>query len=151
MKHWKEYQKRYNEIVKTHTDDLSEMPLFISSENIIEYALEYVTNKPPFNVYPGKSYIVAIIYATLLNKEYGINIYDSLNDPDLFLGDDPYFKIYSDEPNIYNEIIDKLDKIPNWIEKGWAPQTVKYFYAECTAEGCAKAIDQYLRTGIAVE
>lgn len=148
---WKQFQKRYNEIVTTHTDDASNFETKMHWD-IPGTAIEFVTNKSPIAVYPGKSYIVGIIYATMLNKVYGVDVREALNDPELLYGQDPYFVPYSNDPVVYDDILKRLSELPfNWLESGWASQTVKYFYAECTEEGCAQAIVSYLETGVAVE
>lgn len=151
MQPWKEYQKRYNEIVSSHTDDVSNFEVKMDYD-IVGAAIDFVTNKSEFAVYPGKSYIVGIIYATMLNKVYGVDVKEALDDPELLYGQDPYFVPYSNDPVVYDEILKRLDELSfNWLESGWASQTVKYFYAECTKEGCLKAIESFLETGVAVE
>lgn len=134
FKKYKECQRIYNNLVKDHPDDFKNME-FVEKEELVENALHYFKEATFPLIYPAKSYAVAIIYAYKLNEIYGIDKYLVLNDPDLFLGQDPYFVPYSDNPKVYDEIMTRLEDMPNWIESGWAPQTVEYCLLECTEEG----------------
>jgi len=130
----------YNQLVTDHTDAFSKMP-HIVSEELVDNALRYFESKTFPLIYPAKAYSVAIIYATLIEKVYGFPVRESLDDPDLFLGQDPYFKRYSEDPDTYEQILTKLEGMANWIESGWSPQTVEYFYAECTEEGIERVTE----------
>ena len=147
---WKRYQQLYSEQITNHSDDLSNFEIKIV-DDIVGAAINFITEKNPVALYPGKSYMVGIIYATLLNKVYNVPVLEALDDPDLLLSEDPYFKPYSQDKETYDEILLKLSSISNWLESGWAPQTTKYFYAECTEEGFIRALDAFLLTGTAVE
>ena len=131
---YKQYQELYASLVMEHEDAFCKMPWEESSE-IVQPALDYFKEQKFPLIYPAKSYAVAIIYATLIEKEYGFPLRETLNDPDLFLGQDDFFVTYDQDPFNYEAILAGLEEIPNWLESGWAPQTAKYFYAECTAEG----------------
>jgi len=133
---YKAYQRLYNELVKDHPDDFANMEI-VESEELVENALHYFREATFPLYYPAKSYSVAIIYAYKLNELYGIDIYDTLCDTDLFLGQDPYFKTYGMDSDTYDAIIKRLQFMPGWIHSGWAPQTVKYCLLECTEEGVA--------------
>lgn len=128
------YQKLYKELVTEHLDDFSKVE-WVESPELVNNAIAYFQADVFPLVYPAKSYSVAIIYATLLEKEYGIPLRESLNDKDLFLGDDDFFVTYDTDPETYEAILSKLSDIPNWIQSGWAPKTANYFYLECTVEG----------------
>lgn len=137
---YKEYQKLYNELVRKHSDDFAEMDIVIEEE-LVENALKYF-DQPVFPlIYPAKSYAVAIIYAACLYDHYGYDMRESLDDPDLFLGQDPYFVRYGEAKETYEQILDKLQFKIDWINKGWAPQTVQYFEAECTLDGLQRTLD----------
>jgi len=131
---YKLYQKLYHELVREHTDDFENME-WVEAPELVQNALGYFRRAEFPLVYPAKSYAVAIIYATLLEKEYQIPLRESLDDPDLFLGHDDFFTVYSEDPDTYEAILSELTKIHNWIESGWAPKSAEYFYLECTAEG----------------
>ncbi|MNO14057.1 hypothetical protein D3C76_36970 [compost metagenome] len=131
---YKDYQRLYNEIVRDHTDAFELMEL-VESDELIENALHYFKEATFPLYYPAKSYSVAIIYAQKLHELYGLDIYDTLRDEDLFLGQDPYFVTYDKDPATYDAILERLKGIPDWMDSGWAPQTVKYCLLECTEEG----------------
>jgi hypothetical protein len=105
------------------------------SDDKVTAALNYVREKTDVGTYPGKSYIVAIIYATMINRVYGDDFFKLLDDPDLLYGQDDFFVPYSKDKETYDSILEQLKSIPNWIEGGWAPKTVEYFYLECTELG----------------
>ena len=140
MKEWKIYQQLYNSLITEHSDASDLQPTVISDE-LVENALSYVMRKDEAAIYPAKSYIVAIIYATKLSEVYGEDFYEVLNDPDLFCGQDLYFKTYDEDPDTYDQIIERLKSIDGWLSGGWAPFTVNYFYLECTEEGVNRAND----------
>ena len=134
MKEWKIYQSIYNSLVTDHTDGSEKHDTEMSDE-IVENALRFVTSAETHSTYPAKSYIVAIVYATLLAKEYGESFYEVLDDPELLNGQDRFFVPYSQDPGSYDAIIARLENIPVWMESGWVPYTVNYFYLECTEAG----------------
>ncbi|QTH80255.1 hypothetical protein PA10_00055 [Pseudomonas phage pPa_SNUABM_DT01] len=131
---YKDNQRLYNQLVRDHTDDFELMEM-VESEEKIENALHYFKEATFPLYYPAKSYSVAIIYAYKLNELFGIDIYETLRDEDLFLGQDPYFVTYDQDQATYDAIIERLKEIPDWINSGWAPQTVRYCLLECTDEG----------------
>lgn len=131
---YKDYQRLYNELMVNHPDDMSKMVIRHDDE-IVENALHYFKEATFPLIYPAKSYAVAVIYATVLNDIYGVDKREILDDPDLFLGQDPYFVPYSQDQMTYEEIMRRLDEIPDWLSSGWAPQTISYCLAECTEEG----------------
>lgn len=134
MQEWKHWQHMYNSLVTDHTDAREKHAFRISGDKV-SAALQYCLSRSPEGVYPGKSRIVAIIYATLLEKVYGEDFYEVLDDPNLLYGQDEFFATYSDDKETYDEILLGLEEIPNWIDGGWAPKTVEYFYLECTQKG----------------
>lgn len=133
---YKELQRVYNQLVTDHPDDFANMEI-IEDDELVDNALAYFKAATFPLIYPAKSYAVAIIYAHTLNELYGIDKYEILDDPDLFLGQDPYFVPYSQNPEAYDRIMARLNMLPNWIESGWAPQTVHYCLLECTEAGIA--------------
>lgn len=141
---YKECQRLYHELVRNHADDFSKMEI-VEEEELVENALKYFDKAEFPLIYPAKSYAVAIIYALMLKKTYGIPMVESLSDPDLFMGHDQYFRPYGPETkDTYQRIIGELwyrgEEV--FLNSGWAPQTVKYFYAECTEEGLNKVMEE---------
>lgn len=136
---YKEYQLLYEEFVGKHQDDFEFMQI-VEDPELVENALHYFREASFPLIYPAKSYAVAIIYATKIKEIYGIDLYETLRDTDLFLGHDQYFVTYDQDPATYDAILKKLEEIPDWINSGWAPQTVRYCLLECTEEGVAEAL-----------
>jgi hypothetical protein len=133
----KEYQRLYAQLVTDHPDDFAKMEI-VESEELVENAKHYFREATFPLIYPAKSMAVAVIYALLLEETYGLHPFDSLKDPDLFLGQDPYFRPYDQHPREYDQLIWWVAEQPNWKEMGWAPKTVEYFYLECTEAGISK-------------
>jgi hypothetical protein len=137
----KQYQQLYQQLVTEHTDDFSKMEYVVAPE-IVQNALYYFKGQNFPLIYPAKSYAVAVIYAYLLFKEYGIPIRDSLSDKDLFLGQDEYFVPYHEDVASYEAILKELNYTHNWITLGWAPKTAEYFRLECTAAGIQEVMER---------
>jgi len=131
---YKPFQRLYDELVQEHSDAF-ELMEFVEDEELVDNALKYFESATFPLIYPAKSYAVAIIYAFKLKELYGLDIYTVLDDADLFLGQDEYFVPYSQDPATYDAIIEKLEKVDNWLEKGWAPKSVQYCLLECTEAG----------------
>lgn len=139
---YRQFQEIYASLILDHEDAFAKMP-WEESPEIVNNALNYFKeNKFPL-IYPAKSYAVAIIYATLIEQVYGYPLRDTLSDPELFLGQDDFYVTYDQDPVNYETIIEGLEEIPDWLNSGWAPQTVKYFYAECTAEGIDQTTNNF--------
>lgn len=130
----KQYQNIYRSLVTDNPDDFAKMEI-IHSEELLENAKHYFREATFPLIYPAKSMAVAVIYALCLEETYAINPFDSLKDPDLFLGQDPYFVTYDNHPLVYDQLLEWVLAQPNWKEMGWAKQTVEYFRLECTEEG----------------
>lgn len=139
---FKLYQRLYQQMVTEHSDDFSKME-YIHEEELLENAKHYFRSATFPLIYPAKSMAVAVIYALLLEESYAINPFDTLRDPDLFLGQDQYFRPYDDHPQEYDLLLEWVLSQPDWKSMGWAPQTCEYFRLECTAEG----IDEVMGRG----
>lgn len=137
---YKEYQYLYRDLVQVHEDDISKVES-VTTENTLEEklrgALEYFKAKSLPIIYPGKSYGVALVYAMNIERDYGIPLRKTLNDPELFLGDDQFFVPYDQDPETYEALIQQLQDRPtsDVIASGWAKQTSHYYWLECTSEG----------------
>ena len=77
-------------------------------------------------IYPAKSYFVAIVYAACINKLYGKDIKRSLDWPKL-LNRDIHFKRYSEDPNMYDKILDSID---DPLSYNASKKTINYFIQE---------------------
>jgi len=134
MSDWKLYQQIYNSIVHNHSDG-ADKHVNIESPDVIQDALNYIQYKDEIGYMPGKARMVSIIYATKMQEYYGGDFYDYLNDPELMLNHNEWFKVYHEDRETYDKIIKALKHIPNWIDGGWAPTTVNYWWMESTKEG----------------
>jgi len=93
-------------------------------------------------IYPAKPFVVALVYACLLERHFCEPFYESISDPDLLHGNDKWFKPYCDETkDIYDHAIfhlgaeldfivsDELQYIPSQIRS-----TIEYFKKEFLIE-----------------
>ena len=81
-----------------------------------------------------------MVYAYHILRDYNIPVLETLNESDLFLGEDPYFVVYQDDPETYDRLLEKLQPLGDITELGWAKQTSEYYRLECTAEGLAEVM-----------
>lgn len=136
MKDWKINQMLYHASVTEHTDDPSNFETIVDEKNKVERAIWYF-DKPDPNIayYPSKSYVVALVYAALLNKYFNEDFYEVLSDPDLLYGNDPYFVPYTKDKETYDRILETLggcDNIP--LSGPLVDHTVRYFFKECLGD-----------------
>lgn len=82
-------------------------------------------------IYPAKSYFVAIIYAKCMEKYFGINFIEALNDKEL-LPDDKYFQPYDNDKELYDYVLNNVKNI--WKYKS-INKTVDYFKKEFLING----------------
>ena len=100
------------------------------TEEIIEQVLHFFNNESLL-IYPAKSYFVAIVYSFCMQKYFGIDFIEALNDEQL-LFDDPYFVPYSKSKHIYDSILCHIDG--SVLEKKSCTKTVNYFKQEFMVE-----------------
>ncbi len=139
MKEHKLKQLLFNR-VGTYDDNLNQLNYTVvtDSKEIIDHAVDYFIVPCPELIYPSKSYAVAILYAHLLEIKFQDSFYESLNDPELFCGNDKFFVCYRDDQKIYDEILNRIGYGSNFILKLDLPQiakTVKYFEQEFSFDG----------------
>ena len=82
-------------------------------------------------IYPAKSYFVALVYAKMLEKHFGVDFYTALEDKEL-LPDDIFFVTYNNNREIYDSV---LKTIGNPLDYEAAENTKKYFYQEFMIDG----------------
>lgn len=87
--------------------------------------------------YPTKSYVVALVYATLLHRHFGENVIEALDDPDLLFGNDRWFRPYSQSKDVYDQALTELKPILDLISEGTVERipsqiqaTARYFDEE---------------------
>ncbi len=128
MKEWKIRQEIFHRLNTDHDDDLSLHTVEIK-DDILENAIKYFTTNELGWVYPAKSYVVAICYARWLNQHFNEDFYESLNDPDLLHGNDPYYVPYEQDKDTYNKILNAVGF--NFNEDiGIVPDIKMYFLKE---------------------
>lgn len=102
-------------------------------DKVIRDALNYISFQQDDMFYPGKSYAVAAMYAKYVSQLTNYPIRSILDFPDLLNNDDPYFKTYSEDPVVYESIIDYVDKhfdIEKECPTRYTEMTRKYFMVE---------------------
>ena len=101
-------------------------------EHIIEDAINYITVHRDAMFYPGKTYAIAIMYASWIEDEFGGEFYDILDDSEL-LFDDEDFVPYSKDKETYDKIIryvDWLNDNAKYENLPYLKQTRQYFEQE---------------------
>ena len=128
MKNWKIQQSIYHKLNQLHDDDLSLHDVKLDPE-IIKNAILYFKTTELGWVYPATSYEVGICYAKWLRQYFAEDFSQSLNDPDLLFGNDPYFVIYEKDKNTYDAILNNIGF--DFDETmGIIPDIKKYFIEE---------------------
>ena len=108
MKDYKVFQYVYNK-THEHEDLIEEKYVFVDSEDELpKYIINYFFSDFNFLYYPAKSYSVAIIYAYLIHKLFDEEFYTTLNDKNLFCGNDKFFIPYEDDKKIYDFVIQEI-------------------------------------------
>lgn len=105
-------------------DDVN-LPYIFNNDNVEDQVVNFFLTESEL-IYPAKSYFVAIVYAKCLEKYFGGNFFEYLNDPEL-LPDDTYFKVYSQDKSTYDNIINRIGDI--WQYPSIC-KTVNYFKKE---------------------
>lgn len=112
MMDWKTRQKLYHLMTSYNSigDSLLEQKVIEETEpqQVIQRALQYPHIQSEILYYPGKSFAVAIVYAVLLSHYFGGEIKDYLNDPELLYNNDPYFQVYENTKEIYDQILSEF-------------------------------------------
>jgi len=129
MIEWKIKQEIYHRLNKDLKDDLSKHTITIS-DNIVDNAVRYFTEKDMGWIYPAKSYMVGICYSKWLSENYGDRPLVYLDDQELLYNNDPYFVSYSKDVSNYMRI---LENIGGWEfdeTLGMVPDVKEYFKME---------------------
>lgn len=132
MQNYKVIQKIYNRTTE-HTDLIASMVYSINEnpDDIVRYAVRYLTETVENLEFPAKSYAVALMYAYYIEKHFHTSFQNSLDDPDLFDGTDRFFIPYQDSKEIYDRILETLPKpfSPN-LKIPQVQKTYDYFLKE---------------------
>ena len=80
----------------------------IEGNILADRIVDYMTNPDDRLIYPTKSYAVAIIYAKLIEQHFGIDMMESLDDPELLYDNDKHFVKYSDDKYVYDQVLSRI-------------------------------------------
>lgn len=107
MKDWQIRQELYHKLNSEFSDDLSQFEVRYNEDTIIEDCVTYMTRPSSETgwMYPAKSYIVALAYASWIAEDFNEDFYELLNDSYLLYGNDPHFKTYAEDKETYDELI----------------------------------------------
>lgn len=129
MQEWKIRQKMFDMMQGTSrfNDDLNEVDITeVEPDMIVSEAIRHFNEYIDEWIYPSKSYVVAICYATWISQDFDEDFYEVLNDPEL-LPHDPYFVPYDDDKYTYDEIIDAVVPVDM---SGMVPDIYEYYREE---------------------
>ena len=107
MKEWKMRQEYFHMMNKEYSDDLNKVKIKMTN-NVIEDAIQHFEEYVDEWIYPSKSYVVAICYASWISEDFDEDFYEVLNDPELLAGNDPYFVPYEEDKYTYDRIIEEV-------------------------------------------
>ena len=149
MSEWKQCAQLYAAVMAgRHTDIMHDGE--VVDEGVVKDSSirKYVESATFPLLQPSKSRVVALVYATMLSRDYGIPLLDALNDPDL-LKDDPFFVPLKQDATGYALAMFVLGPFDEWKNKpGWVIRTRQYYWLECTEAGgnfIASATDEELQ------
>ena len=127
MKEWKARQGAYHLSTSFFKDDLNKVDIEWRPDTVVEDALRHFKEKVDTWIYPAKSFVVAICYAHWLQKDFGEDFFEVLNDHELLHNNDPYFVPYYKEPLVYDAILTCLEFNEN---AGMVPDIYEYYKEE---------------------
>lgn len=96
-------------------DEHKNFTITIHEDTTIQDAITYLLDGSSYLRFPGAARAVAIAAADIISRHFNENFFDVLNDPALMNYNDPYFRTYSEEKQIYDSILSDMprNKI-NW-------------------------------------
>ena len=143
-KPWEFLIRSYADIMRDHHTDVGLYPTVTKDfDGRYKWAMDYVTNKGDYEMYPGKKMMTSLIYAYLANHYYHVPIKEALDDPTLILVDDKMV-LYSSDQSTYDKLIEELGDGIGWILGGWGPWSAFYFWAECTVDGYEVLMEHFI-------
>lgn len=129
MKEWKVSQKIYHALNQDFKDDLNNVDI-VTTDDVVGQAVRHFYEKIDQWIYPSKSFFVAICYAKWISEDFGDDFYETLDDPDLLYGNDPYFVPYRQNQKVYDAIIDAVG-LDFDQTSGMVPDVREYYDEEC--------------------
>ena len=131
MKEWKARQKAYHATTQVFDDDLNKVIVeYFRDGSVVEDVMAYISKAPEESgwMYPAKSYLVGICYATWLAKDFNEDFYELLDDDDLLYGNDPCFVRYNHDKDTYDKILKMIGgELPM---TGVVPDIKDYYHKE---------------------
>ena len=131
MQEWKIRQKYYDMMncTNSYKDDLNVVDInIIDKEQVVDAAIRHFEEYVDEWIYPAKSYVVAICYATWIAQDFNEDFFELLNDPELLAGNDPFFVPYEEDKYTYDQIIAVV--LPLRQEGGMVPDIYEYYVEE---------------------
>ena len=111
-----------------YSDDLNDVDItIVDKEDIADAAIRHFEEYVDEWIYPAKSYVVAICYATWIAQDFNEDFHDLLNDPELLAGNDPYFVPYEEDKYTYDLIIEAIGEFDM---TGMVPDIYEYYKEE---------------------
>ena len=111
-----------------YSDDLNDVDItIVNKEDIADAAIRHFEEYVDEWIYPAKSYVVAICYATWIAQDFNEDFHDLLNDPELLAGNDPYFIPYEEDKYTYDLIIEAIGEFDM---TGMVPDIYEYYKEE---------------------
>lgn len=129
MNDWKIRQEIYHRLNTEFDDDLKTKDVQIS-DDVVGNAIRYFEDRNIGWIYPAKSYMVGICYARWLSEYFGGDPMEYLNEEELLFGNDPYFKTYSSNKDVYDQILNAINHWKFDETTGLVPDVKKYFIEE---------------------
>lgn len=135
MKEWKIRQDVYHKLNHEYRDQFQDDYEWVGwdPETLVPDVLRYFSTNPEDLTYPSKSIFVGIVYAELISSVFKEDFIEVLSDADLLYGNDPFFKPYTEIPEIYDAVLEKVKPID--LTKGQCPDVVEYWKDEFSEMG----------------
>jgi hypothetical protein len=147
---WKLRQQIFHKIFSSEEigDDLKNEIIVEkwNHDEIVAHSIDYLFSDSEVLYYPAKSYAVAVTYAMLLQKEFGEDVIACLCDKELLYNNDPYFKTYDEQKDLYEEILQKFPREAISHPERYSAnfqKTHEYFYLEFLLHERTKVYAQY--------
>ena len=98
-----------------HPDAHENFAITWDEQTVVEDAVGYLTDGSTYLRFPGAARAVAVAAADFVERHFGEDFYEVLDDPNLMHGNDPYFKRYSEDRPVYDAILRRVPRdLINW-------------------------------------
>lgn len=111
----KEYEYRRNVFYGIHghedfEDEHSNFNYTIENDSVVEDGVTYLLDGTSYLRFPGAARAVAIAVADIISREFNEDFYEVLNDKSLMHFNDPFFKTYNEDKEVYDKILNKIPR-----------------------------------------